>query len=125
MKLQTILAASALAMSSAVALAQTSPAGVPADPNTKQNVQPGPSTTNPTDPATGNSPAARAPTAPAGTSSGSASEGASSGESGAGSPAGIPADPNTKQKLQPAPSNANPSDPAAGANPGARAPTAP
>lgn len=127
MKLHTIIAASTLAISSAAAFAQSSPTGVPADPNTNENVQPGPAATNPSDPASGGNPAARVPTSPPGTGDGSASgsEGASTGESGASSPAGIPADPNTNENVQPGPSNLTPSDPAAGNNPGARAPTAP
>ena len=127
MRLHTLIAASALAISSSAAFAQSSPAGVPADPNTNQNVQPGPAATNPSDPASGNNPAARQPTSPPGTGNGSASgsEGASTGESGASSPAGISADPNTKENVQPAPSNMTPADPATGAKPDARTPTAP
>ncbi len=49
----------------------TSPAGIPADPNTNQNVQPGPSTGTPTDPAAGSNPGARVPTSPPGTGSSS------------------------------------------------------
>ena len=49
----------------------TSPAGIPADPNTNQNVQPGPSTGTPTDPAAGSHPRARVPTSPPGTGSSS------------------------------------------------------
>lgn len=45
----------------------TSPAGIPADPTTNQNVQPGPSTNTPNDPAAGSNPGAREPTSPAGT----------------------------------------------------------
>jgi hypothetical protein len=45
----------------------TSPAGIPADPTTNENQQPGMSPQNPSDPATGNSSGARAPTSPAGT----------------------------------------------------------
>jgi hypothetical protein len=125
MKLHSILAASALAISSAAAFAQSSPAGIPADPNTNENVQPGPAAQNPSDPASGSNPTARVPTSPPGTGSSSASEGASMGESGSSSPAGIPADPNTDENVQPAPSNTNPADPATGNNPGARVPTAP
>ena len=44
-----------------------SPAGIPADPNTNQNVQPGPSTGTPNDPAAGSNPGARVPTSPPGT----------------------------------------------------------
>jgi hypothetical protein len=45
----------------------TTPAGIPADPNTNENVQPGPSTGTPNDPAAGSNPAARVPTSPPGT----------------------------------------------------------
>lgn len=41
------------------------------------------------------------------------------------SPAGNPADPNTNQNQQPAPSGSNPADPATGADPSARVPTSP
>jgi hypothetical protein len=61
------------------------------------------------------------PTSPPGT--GSASEGTSEGASGFDAPAGIPADPNTNENQQPAPSNVNPADPEAGSNPAARVPT--
>ena len=44
-----------------------SPAGIPADPNTNQNVQPGPSTGTPNDPAAGSDSSARVPTSPPGT----------------------------------------------------------
>jgi hypothetical protein len=44
--------------------AATSPAGIPADPNSTQNRQPGPSATTPTDPAAGSKSGARVPTAP-------------------------------------------------------------
>jgi hypothetical protein len=47
-----------------------SPAGIPADPNTNQNVQPGPSTRTPNDPAAGANPAARVPTSPPETGTG-------------------------------------------------------
>lgn len=47
------------------------PAGIPADPNTNENVQPGPSTNTPNDPAAGSNPGARIPTAPEGTGSSS------------------------------------------------------
>jgi hypothetical protein len=123
MKLHAVLAASALAITSVSALAQSSPAGVPAERNTNQNVQPGPAPANPSDPSAGNDPAARIPTSPPGT--GGASSGASSGESGLDSPAGSPADPSTTENQQPAPSTTNPGDPAAGADPAARIPTAP
>lgn len=43
------------------------PAGIPADPNTNENVQPGPSTGTPNDPAAGSNSGARAPTSPPGT----------------------------------------------------------
>lgn len=123
MKLHAIIAASALAISGTATFAQSPP---PADPNTKQNVQPAPSTTNPADPAASANPSAAAPTAPpAATGNGSAGSGASTGESGSSAPAGIPADPNTKQNVQPGPSTMTPADPAAGNNPDARAPTAP
>ncbi|MBS0249956.1 MAG: hypothetical protein JSR78_02700 [Proteobacteria bacterium] len=45
----------------------TAPAGIPADPTTNQNVQPGPSTNTPNDPAAGSNPGARVPTSPPGT----------------------------------------------------------
>lgn len=45
----------------------TSPAGIPADPNSNENRQPGMSPGNPADPAAGNSAGAREPTSPAGT----------------------------------------------------------
>jgi hypothetical protein len=44
-----------------------SPAGIPADPNTNENVQPGPSSGTPTDPAAGSNPAARVPSSTPGT----------------------------------------------------------
>lgn len=49
----------------------STPAGIPADPTTDQNVQPGPSTNTPNDPAAGSKPAARVPTSPPGTGSSS------------------------------------------------------
>jgi hypothetical protein len=49
----------------------SSPAGIPADPTTDENVQPGPSTTTPNDPAAGSDPSARVPSSPAGTGSSS------------------------------------------------------
>lgn len=49
----------------------SSPAGIPADPTTNENVQPGPSTGTPNDPATAADPAARVPTSPPGTGSSS------------------------------------------------------
>ncbi|MBS0232119.1 MAG: hypothetical protein JSR99_01395 [Proteobacteria bacterium] len=49
----------------------STPAGIPADPTTNQNVQPGPSTNTPNDPAAGSKPDARIPTSPAGTGSSS------------------------------------------------------
>ena len=45
----------------------SSPAGIPADPTTNENVQPGPSTSTPNDPAAGSNPSARVPTSPPGT----------------------------------------------------------
>jgi hypothetical protein len=51
-----------------------SPAGIPADPNTNQNVQPGPSTRTPNDPAAGANPAARVPTSPPETGTGTSGE---------------------------------------------------
>jgi hypothetical protein len=47
------------------------PAGIPADPTTNENVQPGPSTNTPNDPAAGSNAGARIPTSPAGTGSSS------------------------------------------------------
>ena len=44
--------------------AASAPAGNPADPNSSENRQPGPSATTPTDPAAGLKPGARVPTAP-------------------------------------------------------------
>jgi len=115
----SLIAALAVAFGATTALAQST-GGSPADPNTNQNQQPGPSVDT-TDPAAGSNPAARVPTSPPGT--GSASEGMSSGDTGVEAPAGIPADPNTNENQQMAPSNINPADPEAGSNPGARAPT--
>jgi hypothetical protein len=40
----------------------SSPAGIPADPNTEENLQMGPGTGNPSDPAAGADPDARVPT---------------------------------------------------------------
>jgi hypothetical protein len=45
----------------------SAPAGIPADPTTNENVQPGPSTNTPNDPAAGSDSGARAPTSPPGT----------------------------------------------------------
>jgi hypothetical protein len=45
----------------------STPAGIPADPTTNENVQPGPSTSTPNDPAAGSNPGARIPSSPAGT----------------------------------------------------------
>jgi hypothetical protein len=45
----------------------SSPAGIPADPTTNENVQPGPSTNTPNDPAAGSNEGARVPSSPAGT----------------------------------------------------------
>ena len=120
-KTTSLLAALALSLSATTALAQST-GGSPADPNTNQNQQPGPSVDT-ADPAAGSNPAARVPTSPPGTG-GSASDGASSGESGAlEAPAGNPSDPNTNENQQMAPGNINPSDPAAGSSPDARIPT--
>lgn len=122
-RLMTMTAVAA-AMLAAPAFAQ-SPAGSPADPNSVQNRQPGPSAGTPTDPAAGASPSARVPTSPSGTNP-TASEGMSTGESGGvTSPSGIPADPNSMENRQPGPSATTPTDPAAGSKPGARVPTAP
>ena len=123
-RITTLLAALAVSLGATSAMAQST-GGSPSDPTTNQNQQPGPSVDNPTDPAAGSDPAARVPTSPPGT--GSASEGMGTGESGSGfeSPAGIPADPNTNENQQPAPSNINPANPAAGSNPAARVPTEP
>ena len=49
----------------------STPAGIPADPTTNENVQPGPSTSTPNDPAAGSNPGARIPSSPAGTGSSS------------------------------------------------------
>ncbi|AHB49598.1 hypothetical protein W911_16190 [Hyphomicrobium nitrativorans NL23] len=122
-KATSLLAALTFALGSSTALAQSdSPAGIPADPNTQENVQPGPGAANPSDPAAGSDPAARVPTSPPG-SEPSAVEGMGTGEAGLESPAGIPADPNTHENVQPGPGVANPSDPAAGSDPAARIPT--
>ena len=120
-KTTSLLAALAVAFGTTTALAQST-GGSPADPNTNQNQQPGPSVDT-ADPAAGANPSARVPTSPPGT--GSASEGAGSGDTGAGfeAPAGNPSDPNTNENQQMAPGNANPADPAAGSDPAARAPT--
>lgn len=126
----SIMAALAMTVGAATAFAQ-SPAGSPADPNSVQNRQPGPSAITPTDPAAGSNPSARIPSAPLGESApldedAPASDGASSGEMGsADAPAGSPADPNSNENRQPGPSAITPTDPAAGANPSARVPTAP
>jgi hypothetical protein len=49
----------------------STPAGIPADPTTNENVQPGPSTNTPNDPAAGSNPGARVPSSPQGTGSSS------------------------------------------------------
>jgi hypothetical protein len=49
----------------------STPTGVPADPTTNENVQPGPSTNTPNDPAAGSNPGARIPSSPQGTGSSS------------------------------------------------------
>ena len=122
-KATSLLAALTLALGTSTAFAQVeSPAGIPADPNTEQNVQPGPGTSTPSDPAAGSNPAARVPTSPSETMP-SGAEGLSTGESGFEAPAGNPADPNTMENQQVGPSPDGPSDPAAGANPDARVPT--
>lgn len=122
-KVTSLLAALTLALGTSAALAQTeSPAGIPADPNTEQNVQPGPSTANPSDPAAGSDPAARVPTSPPG-SEPSAVEGMGTGETGFDAPAGNPSDPNTMENQQTGPSPTGPTDPAAGSDPDARIPT--
>ena len=118
----SVLAALTVAFGATTALAQSSPAGNPADPNTTQNQQPGPSGHNPSDPAAGADPAARAPTAPPAASAPS-SDGMGAGDMGFESPAGNPADPNTNENQQPGMSGTNPADPAAGSDPSARVPT--
>ncbi len=45
----------------------STPAGIPADPTTNENVQPGPSTNTPNDPAAGSNAGARIPSSPQGT----------------------------------------------------------
>lgn len=122
-KVTSLLAALTLALGTSTALAQTeSPAGIPADPNTEENVQMAPGNATPADPAAGSNPGARVPTAPS-EQMPSGAEGLSTGESGFESPAGNPADPNTVENQQVGPSPDSPSDPAAGANPDARVPT--
>ena len=113
-----------IALGATSALAQST-GGSPADPNTLQNQQPGPSVNNPTDPAAGSDPSARAPTAPMEEYAPPAGDGTSSGEGGLDAPAGNPSDPTTDENQQPGPSVNNPTDPAAGADPGARLPTSP
>jgi hypothetical protein len=113
---------SATALGTAQTFAET-PAGSPADPNSLENRQPGPSATTPTDPAAGAEPSARVPTAPAegemAYGGGAATYGTANG------PAGIPADPNSTENRQPGPSATTPTDPAAGEDDEARQPTAP
>ncbi len=123
------LALLAMTLGAGAAFAE-SPAGSPADPNSVQNRQPGPSATTPADPAAGSNPSARVPSAPLEESAplddnAAASDGASSGEMGAAAPAGSPADPNSDENRQPGPSATQPTDPAAGSKPSARIPTAP
>lgn len=96
------LIAVAAALGSSAALAQESPAGSPADPNSTQNRQPGPSTGQPTDPAAGENPAARPPTAPPGTGSDYGGTGAGTGESGS---AGTSSGTSGPMAQPPAPSN--------------------
>jgi hypothetical protein len=125
MKIHMVAMAAALAtVLGAGSASAVSPAGSPADPNSVQNRQPGPSATTPTDPSAGSYPSARVPTAPTETDA-PASDGESSGESGFDAPAGIPADPNSVENRQPGPSANTPTDPEAGSEPSARAPTAP
>ena len=122
-KATSLLAALTLAFGASTAIAQVeSPAGVPADPTTEENLQMAPGTANPSDPAAGSEPAARAPTAPTETAP-SAAEGMSTGEGGVDEPAGLPGDPNTPENQQTGPSPTGPTDPAAGSNPDARVPT--
>lgn len=122
-KATSLLAALTLAFGASTAIAQVeSPAGLPSDPTTDQNVQPAPGTATPTDPAAGSNPAARVPTAPVDPAP-SGVEGMGTGETGAEAPAGLPGDPNAHENRQTGPSPANPTDPAAGGNPDARVPT--
>jgi hypothetical protein len=121
-KTTALLTTAVFALGAGTALAQST-GGSAADPNSNANRQPAPSATKPTDPAAGAKPSAQKPTSPAGTSSGNASSGTSSGEGGAAAPAGNPADPNSAENRQPAPSTGKPTDPAAGANPAARQPS--
>jgi hypothetical protein len=124
-KTTALLTTAVFALGAGTALAQST-GGSAADPNSNANRQPAPSATKPTDPAAGSKPSAQQPTSPAGTSSGAAgSTGTSSGEAGTGAaaPAGSPADPNSVENRQPAPSVGKPSDPAAGSQPSAREPT--
>ena len=88
MQLHAIIAASALAISSATAFAQSPPAGAAADPSTKQNAQPAPSAPNPSDPSAASPPAASPSAPPATTAPGS--EGASTGESGSSARLALP-----------------------------------
>jgi hypothetical protein len=120
----SLVAALAVAVGATTAVAQST-GGSPNDPNTSQNKQTAPSAGTPSDPAAGASPSARVPTSPPGGTGSSANEGMSTGEGGLESPAGNPSDPNTTENVQPGPSTGTPTDPAAGAKPGARVPTAP
>ena len=52
----------ALGLTAAPGFADDNPTGLPGNPNTVENVIPGPSATNPTDPAAADSAAARVPT---------------------------------------------------------------
>lgn len=52
----------ALALTATPSFADDNPTGLPDNPNTNENVIPGPNATNPTDPAAADSAAARVPT---------------------------------------------------------------
>ncbi|WP_045836018.1 hypothetical protein [Hyphomicrobium sp. 99] len=66
-KAQTVTPAPANEGASTGDAGVSSPAGIPADPTTNENVQPGPSTNTPNDPAAGSDSDARVPTSPPGT----------------------------------------------------------
>ena len=117
------LIAAGLVLSTA-AFAQ-SPAGIPADPSTYENRQPGPSPTQPSDPSAGSYGAARVPTSPPGTGDGAAVESAEPDSMSSSGAAGFAADPSTHENRQPGPSPTQPSDPAAGSKKSARVPTSP
>jgi hypothetical protein len=118
------LTAAGLMLSTGAALAQ-SPAGNPADPSTYENRQPGPSPTQPSDPAAGSSEAARLPTSPPGTGDGVAVEASEPDSMSSSGAAGFPADPSTYENRQPGPAPTQPTDPAAGSKKSARVPTSP